>query len=96
MIDDIRKRITWLDVAWLVFLVGLALLPPVRELHKQLTLLAIGILQLSEGALIAHFPGRGRIYTVVLKLLLATVELFYPGKRGLMEDESAEELVHAE
>jgi hypothetical protein len=31
-----------------------------------------------------------------LKLLLATVELFYPGKRGLLEEEAAEELVHAE
>jgi hypothetical protein len=30
------------------------------------------------------------------KLLLATVELFYPGKRGLVDDEPAEELVHAE
>ena len=30
-----------------------------------------------------------------LKLLLATVELFYPGKRGLVDDEPAEQLVHA-
>jgi hypothetical protein len=30
-----------------------------------------------------------------LKLLLATVELFYPGKRGLVDDEPVEQLVHA-
>jgi hypothetical protein len=30
-----------------------------------------------------------------LKLLLSTIELFYPGKRGLVDDEPVEQLVHA-
>ena len=35
--------INWMDVLWLVLLAGLALLPPVREYHKQLILLAFGV-----------------------------------------------------
>ncbi len=34
---------------WLFFLLGLAALPPVWEPHKQLVLLAIGVVQLAEG-----------------------------------------------
>ncbi len=33
---------------------------------------------------------------VDLKLFLSTIELFYPGKRGLIDEEAAEELVHAD
>ena len=36
-----RPTINWMDVLWLVFLAGLALLPPVQELHKQEILLAL-------------------------------------------------------
>ena len=39
----------WMDVLWLLFLAGLAVLPPVGEIHKQFMLLAIGVTQLSEG-----------------------------------------------
>ena len=42
-----------MDLLWLLFLGGLAVLPPIREVHKQLILLAIGVLQLFEGSLIA-------------------------------------------
>ena len=42
--------INWMDILWLLFLVGLALLPPVAEIHKQLTLLAI-LLALTAAAL---------------------------------------------
>jgi len=41
MLDRERSPISWIDVLWLVFLGGLALLPPLFEIHKQLTLLAI-------------------------------------------------------
>ena len=43
-------KLNWMDVLWLVFLAGLAVLPPVAEVHKQLILLAIGVLQLVEVA----------------------------------------------
>ena len=44
-----RKYVlSWLDGLWLLFLLALALLPPIREVHKQLTLLAIGVFQLLE------------------------------------------------
>ena len=43
-----RATPRWLDVLWLIFLGGLALVPPVAELHKQLILLIIGIFQLLE------------------------------------------------
>src|SRR5207248_5945552 len=69
----------WLDVVWLLFLAGLAVLPPVREIHKQLTLLAIGLVQLLEGRLVARYPGRGRSYVVLLKLLLATLLIDHTG-----------------
>ena len=50
-----------MDVLWLFFLAGLALLPPVKESHKQLILLAFGVIQLGEGWLIARVPRRGRL-----------------------------------
>ncbi len=65
-----RPTINWMDVLWLVLLAGLAVLPPVRESHKQLILLAFGVLQLSEGWLIARMPRRGPAYLVLLKIAL--------------------------
>lgn len=79
MTEESRNGVDWLDVAWLLFLAGLAILPPVREVHKQLTLLAIGLVQIFEGRLIAYRPRSGRIYAVVLKLLLATLLLAHTG-----------------
>ncbi len=74
-----RKRIEWLDVAWLLFLAGLAVLPPVREVHKQLTLLAFGVLQLAESRILARDPRNGRHFIVLAKLLLATVLIAHTG-----------------
>ncbi|HXZ26926.1 MAG TPA: hypothetical protein VEG08_02885, partial [Terriglobales bacterium] len=54
-----RPAINWIDILFLVFLAGLALLEPIDEPHKQLTLLAIGVLQLAEGRLVAWSPRRG-------------------------------------
>jgi len=42
-------RLNWIDLIWLVFLGGLALLPPVGEYHKQLILLFIVFYQSLEG-----------------------------------------------
>ena len=64
-----------MDVLWLVFLAGLALLPPVREWHKQLILLAFGVMQLGEAWLIERVPRRGPVYVVLMKIALATLLL---------------------
>ena len=45
-----------MDLLWLLFLIGLAFLPPVSEGHKQFILVAIGVLQLLEGRLIEPAP----------------------------------------
>jgi len=73
MADAERSRFDWLDLLWLAFLAGLALLPPVNEIHKQLVLLAFGLLQLGEGWLLSRMPRRGGAYVVLLKIGLATL-----------------------
>jgi two-component system, NtrC family, sensor histidine kinase HydH len=78
-----RPALNWMDVLWLCFIGGLALLPPVREVHKQLTLLAIGVVQVSEGWLVSRFPRRGAAYSVVLKILLATLLIDHTGDPGI-------------
>jgi two-component system, NtrC family, sensor histidine kinase HydH len=78
-----RPVLNWMDVLWLIFLAGLAVLPPVREYHKQLTLLAIGIVQVSEGWLVARFLRRGAVYVVLLKIALATLLIDHTGEPGI-------------
>lgn len=68
-----HRRINWLDVVWLLFLGGLAVLPPLWNIHKELTLLAIGVVQVVEGRLVKRLPGRGRSYAVLLKLAFSTL-----------------------
>jgi signal transduction histidine kinase len=75
-----RFSINWMDALWLMFLAGLALLPPVEEWHKQCILLAFGVLQLSEGWLIAQIPRRGPAYLVLLKIVLATLLVDHTGE----------------
>jgi signal transduction histidine kinase len=72
-----------LDAVWLVFLAGLAALPPRWEIHKQLILVAIGIVQLLEATLISRFPKRGVSYVVLLKILLATLLIDHTGEVGI-------------
>ncbi len=76
-------RFSWIDVLWLAFLGGLALLPPIEEIHKQLTLLAFAIVQLFEGWLIERVPKRGSSYVVLIKILLATLLLDHTGEYGI-------------
>jgi signal transduction histidine kinase len=83
MLDRERSAISWIDILWLVFLGGLALLPPVSEIHKQLILLAIVVFQLFEGWLISRLPKRGREYSVAIKVLLATLLLDHTGEMGI-------------
>lgn len=83
MLDRERSAISWIDFLWLAFLAGLAVLPPINEIHKQFTLLGIGIFQLLEGSLIAWLPRRGRVYSVIIKILLSTLLLAHTGETGI-------------
>jgi two-component system sensor histidine kinase HydH len=77
-----RVDAVWITI-WLVFLGGLAILPPQFEWHKQVILLAIGIVQLTENKIISSFPGRGIYYVILLKILLATVLIDHTGEVGI-------------
>ena len=81
--DTPSKHFDWLDVVWLFFLAGLAVLPPRGEWHKQLILVAIGTVQLLEGQLIRLHPRRGAVYAVLLKILLATALLDHTDQLGI-------------
>jgi two-component system, NtrC family, sensor histidine kinase HydH len=87
IVDPDSGRFTRLDAAWLaiwlIFLAGLAVLPPQFEWHKQLILLAIGIVQLLEPKLISYFPQRGVTYVILLKILLATLLIDHTGEVGI-------------
>ena len=75
-----RPTINWMDLLWLLFLAGLALLPPVREYHKQLILLAFGVVQLCEGWLVDRLTVRGAAYVVLIKIGLATLLVNHTGE----------------
>lgn len=78
-----RPPLDWMDILWLVFLAVLAFLPPLAEIHKQLTLLAIGVVQLRESWLLRRFPERGTIYVVLLKISLATLLIDHTGELSI-------------
>ena len=78
-----HEKFRWMDLIWLIFLGGLALLPPIDEIHKQLILAAIAALQLSERLIITRLPNRGRAYVVILKILLSTLLLDHTGDIGI-------------
>src|ERR1700722_20910060 len=87
IVDPDSRRLNRLDAVWLtiwlLFLAGLALLPPQFEWHKQLILIAIGIVQVLENRLISRFPTRGVYYVILLKILLATVLIDHTGEVGI-------------
>ena len=83
MLDRKRATFDWLDILWLLFLLALALLPPVHEIHKQVILLAIGVFQLLEGRLTTWLPKRGPAYAIIIKILLATLLLDHTGDIGI-------------
>jgi nitrogen-specific signal transduction histidine kinase len=80
MTEPKRLSINWMDLLLLGFLAGLALVPPVKEVHKQEILLAFGVLQLGEGLLIEQLPRRGAAYLVLLKIALATLLIDHTGE----------------
>ena len=70
---DERSTAPWLDLLWLLFLAGLAILPPINEPHKQVILLLLGVFQLLERTFIQHSLKRwGPALAVIAKLVLAT------------------------
>lgn len=74
-----RRTLAWIDFLLVVFLGGLAVLPPLFQIHKQLTLLAVGVYQLLEHALMEVVGSRGRYYTVLIKISLASLLLEHTG-----------------
>ena len=84
MLDRERSPNRWIDFIWLVFLGGLALLPPVAEIHKQLIILAIVVFQFFEGlADPPHCRSAAAYYVVAIKILLATLLLDHTGGTGI-------------
>jgi signal transduction histidine kinase len=72
-------KVSWIEGLFLLFLAGLAVLPPVREYHKQVILAAIAVVQLLESRVVLWSPRFGRGYAVLLKILLATALLDHTG-----------------
>src|SRR5580692_2911150 len=83
MNEQKRPAINWMDVLWLLFLAGLAALPPVFEIHKQLVLLAFGLAQLTEAWVLRKAPERGAAYIVLLKIALATLLIDHTGELSI-------------
>jgi two-component system, NtrC family, sensor histidine kinase HydH len=80
MLNRKESTITWIDIVFLVFVVGLAVLPPIHEIHKQLILLAIAIFQFFEGRLAAWNARNGPPIAVGVKIVLATLLLDHTGE----------------
>jgi hypothetical protein len=78
--DRDQFKFAWLDLLWMIFLGALAALPPFFEVHKELALLAIGAFQIFEQRLLKSVnPARARAYSVLLKILLATLLVGHTG-----------------
>lgn len=75
--------VDWIDFVWLLFIVGLAVLPPVHEIHKQLLLAGFVVVQFLEGTLIGQYPKSGRYTVVIIKIILAAVLLDHTGEIGI-------------
>jgi two-component system, NtrC family, sensor histidine kinase HydH len=83
MLDRTRSRFSWIDLVLILFLAGLAFLPPIGERHKQFILLGIVIFQLFEGRLVAWNPQSGPALSVGIKIALATLLLDHTGEMGI-------------
>jgi signal transduction histidine kinase len=83
MIDRKRSAVDWIDVVWLLFIAGLAFLPPVDEVHKQLILIGFALFQFLEGKLVARRPHEGPTIAVGVKILLGTLLLDHTGDIGI-------------
>lgn len=80
MTEERGPRVSWMDVLWLIFLAGLAVLPPLSEIHKQLILAGIGLFQIFEGWLLKSIrPSRRAAYGTLIKIFLASLLLQHTG-----------------
>jgi two-component system, NtrC family, sensor histidine kinase HydH len=79
MSEASRRRFISLDILWLVFLAGLAVLKTQDEFHKELILLAIGLFQLFEHRLLGLVPRRGKAYSVLIKICFSTLLVIHTG-----------------
>lgn len=82
MTERKQSFFTWIDVVWLLFILALVFLPPIREYHKQVILFAIAVLQLFEGRLISQFPKWGKVSSVLIKTALAALLLEHTAEPG--------------
>jgi signal transduction histidine kinase len=71
MADQEARTFAWTDLFWLIFLGGLALLDPIREIHKQEVLLAIGLFQIFESRFLNWNPTQNRFYSALVRKLTA-------------------------
>ena len=83
MLDRKRSAFDWIDLVWLLFIAGLAFLPPINEVHKQLILIGFALFQLLEGKLITRLPHEGPTIAVGVKILLGTLLLDHTGDVGI-------------
>src|ERR1700683_3500401 len=83
MLDRKRSAVDWIDAVWLLFIGGLAFLPPINEVHKQLILFAFALLQFLEGKLVARLPHEGPTISIGIKIVLATLLLDHTGEMGI-------------
>ncbi|MGH9353805.1 MAG: ATP-binding protein [Terriglobia bacterium] len=80
MTDEEHGRLGWIDILWLIFLVGLAVLPPLFEIHKQMILAGIGLFQIFEYRILHSLsPSRRNFASIFVKVLLATLLVWHTG-----------------
>jgi two-component system, NtrC family, sensor histidine kinase HydH len=79
MPDPERPKFAWMDLLLLIFLGCLAVLYPLTETHAQLVLLAIGLFQVLERRFLLIAGRRGNVYSVILKILLASLLMAHTG-----------------
>ncbi len=80
MVDQEPSTFRWIDILWLIFLAALAVLPPLFEIHKQMILVGIGLFQIFETKILAPVgPPRRNIYSVLIKILLASLLVAHTG-----------------
>ncbi|HEV3036534.1 MAG TPA: ATP-binding protein [Candidatus Angelobacter sp.] len=75
--NEERANPWWLDLLWLLFLLSLVLMPPVREWHKLIIIFLIGIFQLLEGRFVRAIPRYGETLAVAIKLALAAILIMH-------------------
>ena len=70
-----QPAFSWIDAVWLLFIIALVFLPPIKEIHKQLILFAIGAFQFFESRVVSWLPRWGCACSVLVKIGLASLLL---------------------